>query len=179
MSPFYYASYQSLLNDRLDWFSQSFGHQGHRAIAFVPREDCVNPEFAIARALNLFANFDPRPRNPDTKLDDGSPSPGEYPVTPKAYRHYDMTYICISEDRVRETLTSYFRANLPRELGQIVRSNVDSEDGPDIDFVYDEGEVGRIAAECANHFIENEIRVRSFMSAPSEFSMPVHGVMSA
>ena len=153
MSPSTTNAYKLLLNDRLALVSQSWGKTGNRILSLTPLPDCPNPEQSIARWVNLFANYDPRPRD----------EWGEYPTPPTLRRRYDLSYINITEDNLLSTLVNYFESALPREMGRTVFTNKNSEEGPDIDFVYGESEVKAFAAECAQAFISNEIHTHMFM----------------
>ncbi len=157
------ASYQALVNDRLVWRRQAFGHQDNRAIAFIPQSDCIDPEKAIQRVVNMFANHDSRPRKWNI-LDDGTKIEGEYPAPPQACSYHDFTYVNITDERLHATLVNYFTASLPRELGKIVLTNETAEDGPDIEWVCDEAQVEALAVEAALHVMTHFIKDDGFMS---------------
>lgn len=147
MSPTTTQAYRLLINDRVSFLSQSWGEAQNRILAFVPKADCRDPEAAVQRMINLFTTYDPRPRN----------QYGEYPPPPSVRQRHNMTYINITNERLLGTLTAYFEAVLPRELGHTVYTNELDEGGPDISFSYDEAAIKELAMQCAKHFAENEI----------------------
>lgn len=161
--PIAYASYIALLNDNVKWMSQSYGNA--RAIGFRPRPECANFGAALKRIAALFANYDPRARD----------SWNEYPAAPRLCKQHDVVYISIDEDRLRDTLVNYFEANLPRELGRIVRTP-DADGIDDIDFVYDEKEVARIARELAARWMADEIEVQCFLRDEPIISHPEYSL---
>jgi hypothetical protein len=159
-------AYQSLINDRVSWLSQSWGDVNNRAIAFIPHKNEPDAQKDVQKCINLFANYDPRPRD----------CWGEFPAPPKACNYHDITYINVSEERLLQTLVNYFESALPKSMGNVVYTNELSEGGPDIDFVYDVDEVKKVALECANYFISNHIQVRCFIPERRNFAPDEYGV---
>jgi hypothetical protein len=173
MSPSSTQAYLSLLNDRVLWKRQAFGHQDNRAIAFLPESGHPNPEEAVRKAVNLFVNHDPRPRR-WTLLDDGTKIQGEYPAPPQACHYHDFTYINMTDERLHATLVNYFVSSLPRELGKMVEIDC-GEEGPDLEWTCDEAEVEALAQEAALHFITHQIKDDGFMSYERTYAPVTYG----
>jgi hypothetical protein len=156
-----YRCYDALINDNVQWLSQSYGHT--RAIGFKPRPSCQDFKSSLSKIITLFANFDPPARD----------AWNEYPAAPRLCRYYDTVYVNMDDERLRATLVNYFTANLPREMGRVVETP--AEDGPDIDYVYDEDEVAQVAANLAARFMDT-IEVSCFLRDDSIVSHPEYSI---
>ena len=150
-------SYKALAGEPVEWLSSSYGDA--RAIGFKGSEE------AIKLCHNLISNFDCRPRD-------------NWMLFPKApslqWLSPTLAYVYMTDARLLETLTLYFATAIMRnhETGSLTIC----EDPDDNHWTHDDAEVNRLAAETAQYFVDNNIKISSFLpdfdkSTPLEYAL--------
>jgi len=143
-------AYRSLLHPSVKLWIQAHGETGTFALA------CEGPEDQIQLFHNLFSNFDPRPRD----------QWGDFPSTPRLKRLYDnLAYINITKERLWGTIYAYMRGNI--ELLDMPGKARYDADKDEIVIDNDDEAIDALAKEAATHFIDNEIKTRTFVPTPT------------
>jgi hypothetical protein len=116
---------------------------------------------AVEHAYNLFVNYDPRPAN----------AFGEYPPALRLCHQHELSYVNVTPDFLRAVLINYFTSALPGRGFPVTVV----DDGDEATWSVDKAALATFAAECADHFVANEIAIKCFLAEPDTYSLAEHG----
>lgn len=143
-------SYQNLVNSDTKYWIQTHGETGCYALG------CEGSDQQIRLFHNLFCNYDTRARN----------KWGDFPHSPRLKTAYNgLSYINITKARIYETILAYFRCNIP--LLDLKPTKHVNDEG-DISFSYENDKIESLAKEATQFFVDNEIKIRMFIYAPTK-----------
>lgn len=153
-------SYESLVHPSIRLYLETHGDTGNFAFGI----HCIDPEMPESQSdslirgwHNLISNFDSRPK---ISVKNGEP---EFPAAPRlSFIGPKLAYFNVTKERLKQALVLYFTVNLPLR-GDVSTSYYYDEITEIECWERDEEEIARLAEECAQLFMDEQVVHYRFM----------------